>query len=97
MIFAEVLGNNIWKVTITGSVDEKDFVKVAPQVERIIRAHGALKVLIDATSFNGWSDMQSAKEQFAFARNHQMKVERIALIAGYAWQHWIAGAASVLI
>ncbi len=85
------------KVKISGKVDEMDFVKLVPHVDRMINSHGSIDFLIDATAFYGWSDMQDAKKHFDFVREHQMKIGRIALIAGDAWQHWIAGAVSVFV
>lgn len=94
MIFTELIGPNILKIRISGLAHDNDFVKLIPQVNRLLDAHGSLALLLDATAFDGWSDMQAAKKHFAFVRDHQMKIGRIALIVGCAWQQWIAGAVS---
>lgn len=96
-MLTEVLPDNILKIKVSEKLKESDFTALAPQTDAMIREYGHIRLLIDATAFNGWSDMEAARKHFAFVRDHQKKIERVALIAGHAWQHWIAGMASVFV
>lgn len=94
MISVEPLGGNAIKVQPSGKLDESDIRKIGTEADRLIKEHGNIKVLVDASDFNGWADMDTAKKHFKFVRDHHEKVERIALVAGHAWQHWLAGVMS---
>jgi len=97
MLLSELLDDAILKIKISGKLEEEDFTRIAPQVDELITTHGSIKLLLDATAFNGWADMQAARKHFTFVRDHQRKIKRIALIAGYAWQHWVAGIVSAFV
>ena len=47
---------------------------------------------IDPSGFNGWENIAAFENHAGFVKNHQQKVERIAVIAGHDWQHWLIGA-----
>lgn len=97
MLTIEAPTDTILKIKVSGKLEDNDFNQIAPQVNHAIQSHGNLRLLIDVTAFDGWSDMQAAKNHFAFVRDHQKKIDRIALIAGHMWQHWIAGIAGVFV
>ena len=97
MITVELLGDNAIKVQPSGKVDETDIRKIGNEADRLIKKHGSIKVLVDASDFDGWADMDTAKKHFRFVREHHQKVERIALIAGHEWQHWLAGVMSAFV
>jgi len=50
-----------------------DFRQIAPQVDS----------LIDASGFNGWENIAAFENHAGFVKDHQQKVERIAVIAGH--------------
>lgn len=97
MLVSETLADDVLKVKVTDRLEESDFARITPLVERMIEEHGKIKLLIDATTFSGWMDMRAVSRHFAFVRAYQMKIERVALIAGYAWQHWIANTARIFV
>lgn len=97
MITITPLEGNILQVKISGLLSEADFPALAAQVDPIFRKTGSVRLLADATEFAGWADMDAAAKHFRFVRDHEKKVERIALIAGHAWQHWLAGMASAFV
>lgn len=95
MIRAEPLSDHVLKITVTGKLEPLDFQQATPQIDRMIRAQGTLRLLVDATAFDGWASIDAARTHFAFVRDHHRKIERIALIAGHEWQHWLAEMASM--
>jgi hypothetical protein len=68
-----------------------DFVQLAPQADEFIRQHDAIRLLVDASKFGGWEDMKAFEKHMGFVKSHQKKLERVAVIAGHAWQHWVVG------
>ena len=68
-----------------------DFRQIAPQIDSIISQHGKIKLLIDASGFNGWENIEAFETHAGFIKNHQEKVERIAVITAHDWQLWLIG------
>ncbi len=97
MINIEVLANDALKLKIEGKLDEADFQKIGANVDDLTKINGTINLLIDATAFEGWSNMKAAQTHFAFVRDHQKKISRIALVAGHEWQHWVAGIVSIFV
>jgi hypothetical protein len=42
--------------------------------------------------FNGWETFAAFQAHASFIRNHQGSVERLAVIVGHDWQHWLVDA-----
>ncbi len=97
MITIEPISGGAFKVHVIGKLHENDFKTLEEKIDPIIKTHQALKLMIDATQFDGWANMDTASRHFSFVREHQKRIERIALVAGHEWQHWIAGIASVFV
>ena len=97
MITVESLQDDTLRITLSGKLEESDFAKAAAQLDPRIRTMGKIRLLIDATGFEGWADRHAAGKHFGFVRDRQKNIERIALIAAHEWQHWIAGIVSVFV
>jgi hypothetical protein len=91
MIGIENITPNVLKVTVPKTLKADDFRQIAPQVDELIRQHGQIRLLLDASSFGGWENMQAFERHIGFVKTHHQKIERAAVIAGHAWQHWVAG------
>ena len=91
MIKTETLSANGLKVTVPHKLKADDFTQIAPQIDSLISQHGNIKLLIDASGFEGWENIEAFEAHAGFVKNHQQKIERIAVIAGHEWQHWLVG------
>ncbi len=49
------------------------------------------------TALHGWENSEALDKHVLFIRGHQGKVKRIAVIAGYDWQRWIAAVVNILV
>ena len=74
-----------------------DFRQIAPQIDSIISQHGKIKLLIDASGFSGWENIEAFENHTAFIKNHQEEVERIAVIAAHDWQLWLIGIIKIFV
>ena len=74
-----------------------DFSQIAPQVDSLILQQGQIRLLIDASECNGWENVSAFETHARFIKNHQHKVERIAVIVGHEWQHWLIGTAKLFV
>ncbi len=91
MIKTEVISANCLRITVPEKLKADDFRQIAPQVDSLISVHGKIRLLIDASGFNGWENIEAFETHAGFVKNHQQKAERIAVIAGHDWQHWLIG------
>jgi len=91
MIKIEATASNILKVTPTETLKTDDFRQIARQIDAVIRQQGKIRILVDATHFNGWENMEAFEKHMGFIKSHHKSIERGAILAGHAWQHWLAG------
>ena len=97
MIQIETLSPDALKVTPPAKLKADDFASIAPQIDELIRQHGQIRLLIDATALHGWENAEALEKHILFVKDHQSKVRRIAIIAGHDWQHWIAAVVNLFV
>ena len=86
MIKIDTVSGNVLRITAPEKLKANDFQQMAPQVDSIIRKFGKVRLLLDATAFNGWENISTFEHHAAFVKNHQQKVDRIAVIVGeWSW------------
>ena len=57
MIKTEIISSNVLKILVPDKITADDFRQIAPQVELIINQYGKIRLLIDASGFNGWENI----------------------------------------
>ena len=92
MIKTEIISGNALRIIAPEKLKAEDFSQIAPQIDALITKHGQIRLLIDASRFNGWENIAAFENHAGFIKNHQRKIERIAVIASHDWQHWLIGA-----
>jgi len=97
MIKTETICGNALRIMVPEKINADDFSKIAPQVDSLINQYGNIRLLIDASAFNGWENIDAFEHHAGFVKNHQQKVERIAVIVAHEWQHWLIGAIRVFV
>jgi hypothetical protein len=97
MIKIDNISDNVLRVTAPEKLKADDFHQIAPQVDSIISRYGKIRLLIDASGFNGWENITAFENHAGFVKNHQQKVDRIAVIVAHDWQHWLIGAVRVFL
>ena len=97
MIKTELISGNILRVVAPEKLKADDFREIEPQVDSLISQQGKIRLLVDASRFNGWENIGAFEKHAGFVKTHQQKVERIAVIAGHEWQHWLIGAVRVFV
>ena len=91
MIKTAILSGNALRIVVPEKLKAGDFSQIAPQIDGLISQHGQIRLLIDASGFNGWENISAFEHHAGFVKNHQRKVERIAVIVAHDWQHWLIG------
>src|ERR1017187_5020476 len=97
MIRTEIISGSALRITMPEKVKADDFRQIAPQIDSLISQHGQIRLLIDATVFNGWENIAAFEKHAGFVKTHQQKIERIAVIAAHDWQHWLIGAVRIFV
>jgi len=89
--------DNVVELALKGTVRSNDFERIQQHVDELIARYGAIRLLLDATEFEGWQDLDAAKTHFLFVKEHHTRVERIAVLGNHQWQHWLASAIGVFL
>ncbi len=97
MITIKSSEGNLIEVTISGPLKAEDFKDFAAKADALIKEHGSVRLLIDASDFEGWEDVAAAEQHFSFVKGHHNNVEKLAFVVGHMWQHWLAGMAKVFV
>jgi len=97
MIKTEPISGNVLKIVAPEKLKAGDFRQIAPQVDSLINQHGKIRLLIDASGFKGWENIAAFEDHAGFVKNHQQKVERIAVLVSHDWQHWLIGAVRIFL
>lgn len=97
MIKTEIISANVLKISVPEKLKADDFRQVAPQINSLISQQSKIRLLIDASGFNGWENMAAFESHAGFVKDHQQKIERIAVIAGHEWQHWLIGVVRIFV
>ncbi|HEX3456718.1 MAG TPA: STAS/SEC14 domain-containing protein, partial [Candidatus Baltobacteraceae bacterium] len=71
--------------------------QLAQRLDGLIAERGRIRLMIDLTGFGGWENMEALgahMDQLKFLQQRIQHIDRIAVIAGYPWQHqlfdWIS-------
>jgi hypothetical protein len=97
MLKTEILAPGVLKIVAPETLRADDFLALAPQVDEIIKDHGDLRLLIDASHLHGWDSLVAIEKHAGFVKAHQDKVSRIAVLARGDWQQWLVGAVKVFL
>ncbi|MGA2500075.1 MAG: STAS/SEC14 domain-containing protein [Tepidisphaeraceae bacterium] len=76
-------------VHVSGKLAKLDYERFVPAFERLVRQHGALRVLFDMTGFHGWK-ADALWEEIKFYIAHFADIERLAMVGEKKWQQEMA-------
>ena len=85
----EEAGGKILEIKLTGKLAKEDYEHLVPEVERLIKAHGKLRMLVQMHDFHGWT-VSALWQDIKFDLKHFRDVERLALVGEKAWEHGMA-------
>ncbi len=97
MIKSDIISANALRITLPDKLNADDFRQITPQIDSLISQYGKIRLLIDASGFNGWDNIKAFETHAGFVRDHQQKIERIAVITAHDWQHWLIGTIRIFV
>ncbi len=85
----EEAGGKILILNLSGKLTREDYANFIPEVERAVKAHGKVRMLVRMHGFHGWT-MGAAWEDVKFDLHHFADIERLALIGENRWEAGMA-------
>lgn len=84
----EAAGKNL-VVRASGKLSKQDYERFVPEVERLIKAHGKLRILLELHDFHGW-EAAALWEDIKFDTKHFGDIERLAIVGESKWEQGMA-------
>ncbi len=72
-------------VQVNGTLVKDDYRQLAPEVDRLIKQHGKIRVLLEMGDFHGWS-AGALWEDIKFDLKHFSDIGRVAMVGEKKWQ-----------
>jgi hypothetical protein len=82
-------GGKVVEVTLTGKLHCDDYKTFVPEVDRLIKEHGKLRMLCHLKDFHGWT-LGAMWEDIKFDVRHFAHFERLALVGDKRWEAGMA-------
>jgi hypothetical protein len=78
--------SRVLEVHISGKVTAADYEHFVPAVERSVKQHGKIRMLVEMHDFHGWT-AGALWQDIKFDARHFNDIERIAMVGETKWQH----------
>ncbi len=85
----EEAGGKVLVVKLSGKLGKEDYEHFVPVVERLIKQHGKIRMLVQMHDFHGWT-MGALWEDVKFDWKHFSDIERLALVGETKWEAGMA-------
>jgi len=85
----ETNGGKVLEIQLTGKLAKEDYDHFVPEVERLVKTHGKIRVLVEMHDFHGWS-AGALWRDVKFDAKHFNDIERLAIVGETKWQHGMA-------
>jgi hypothetical protein len=79
----------ILEVPVTGKLSREDYERFVPEIEKLIRRHGKIRLMFWMHDFHGW-DVAALWEDIKFDARHFNDIERLAMVGETKWQQRMA-------
>jgi hypothetical protein len=85
----ETNGGKLLEIQLTGKLVKEDYQHVVLALERLVKDHGKIRLLVEMHDFHGWT-AGALWEDLKFDAKHFSHIERLALVGESKWQHGMA-------
>ena len=76
-------------VKLSGKLTKQDYEHFGPEVERLVKQHGKLRILVEMHDFHGWT-AGALWEDIKFDMHHFSDIKRLALVGESKWEAGMA-------
>jgi hypothetical protein len=85
----EINKGKVLEVQLTGKLGKEDYDAFVPAVEKLVKEHGLLRMLVEMHAFHGWS-AGAMWADTKFAMHHFHDIERLAIVGETRWEQDMA-------
>lgn len=89
IIMNEGANGKVLDVRAAGKLSHADYLLFGPEFERLISAHGKIRVLFEMIDFNGW-ETAAVWDDIKLDVKHFADIERIAMVGDKKWERGMA-------
>ena len=89
VMLKEVSGGKVLEIELTGRLQKEDYEHFLPVVERLVKEHGKIRMLVEMHDFHGWS-AGALWEDIKFDLKHFRDIERLAIVGEKGWERGMA-------
>ena len=72
----------------SGTLDKADYDRTKPEIDRIAKASGPVRLLCELRDFHGWT-LGGLWQDVKFDLTHQNDFARIAIVGEKRWEDWL--------
>ena len=87
--FKETNDGKVLEVQVNGKLTHADYEHFVPEFERLLKAHGNLRVLFNMADFHGW-EMKALWDDIKFDLQHFSDIEKLGMVGDARWEKWMA-------
>ncbi len=81
----EGAGGKVLEIKLSGTLTKEDYEHFVPEVDRLIRQHGTVRMLVQMHDFQGWS-AGAWWQDLKFDLKHFSGLDRLALVGDGNWE-----------
>ena len=85
----EKKGDSLVEVSMSGKLRKEDYELFVPELDRLTKQHGKIRMLVELIDFHGWT-AGALWEDTKFAARHFSDIERLALVGDSMWEKGMA-------
>jgi hypothetical protein len=85
----EANGGKVLEIQLTGKLVKEDYEHFVPAVERLVKDHGKIRLLVEMHDFHGWT-AGALWQDIKFDAKHFSQIERLAIVGETKWQQSMA-------
>src|ERR1035441_5055698 len=86
---SETNGGKVLEIQLTGKLAKEDYEQLVPAVERLVKEHGRIRILVEMRDFHGWT-AGALWEDIKFDAKHFKDIDRVAMVGETKWQQGMA-------
>jgi hypothetical protein len=86
---SEEAGGKVLTLDLSGKITAHDYEHFTPEIDRLIRQHTQIRMLVRMHDFHGWS-LGALWEDFKFGVRHFSHIERLAFVGDRKWEAAVA-------
>lgn len=83
------VSGNLVEVKVTGKLSHENYMVFVPEIEKVIKLHGKVRVLFIMHDFHGWT-AGALWDDMKFEWKHGGDIERLAIVGETKWEQGMA-------